>query len=248
MREETEFRPKPMVEIGGRPVLWHIMKNFSDQGHKEFIILAGYRANVIREYLLHLRAYSNDFRVSTGPNGQVEILGDSEEEEEWKITLLDTGSNSETGSRLRRAKEAVGEGKFLCVYGDGLASVDVSKLLFSHETSGKLGTMTVTRPTNRFGVVTLGKDGGVTNFAEKPRMTDYINIGFFVFETDVFDLIGDANESVETGLLDRLVVSDNLNSFRHEGFWEPMDTFREYQKFNSIWESGERPWQVKKIH
>lgn len=243
MREETEFRPKPMVEIGGRPVLWHIMKNFAHQGITEFVILAGYRANVIKEYLLHLRAYSNDFRVSTKSGGELEILGINEEE--WIVTVLDTGTQSETGQRLRLAAEAIGEERFVCAYGDGLASVNLSALLHSHDDSGKPATMTITKPTNRFGVVEVDGDLTVMNFSEKPPMSDFINIGFFIFESAILASLLDENESLERGLLPRLVNARSLNAYVHDGFWEPMDTFREYQKLNALWDRGEAPWQFK---
>lgn len=243
MREETEFRPKPMVEIGGKPVLWHIMKNFSNQGYKDFVILAGYRSNLIKEYFLHLREYSNDFRMTTNPDAKIEILGQNEED--WTVSVLDTGIKSETGKRLQLARKVIGSERFICTYGDGLASVNVPALSASHEKSGKLATMTITKPANRFGVVEVDDELVVTNFAEKPKMSDYINIGFFVFEPEVFDLLGRENEPLESGLLPSLVKLKRLNAYIHRGFWEPMDTFREFQKLNSMWNDGNPPWRVQ---
>lgn len=242
MREETEFKPKPMVEIGGRPVLWHLMESLSQQGIEDFVILAGYKASIIKEYFLHLDAYSNDFRISLDKPGQIDVLGSAKNS--WKVTILDTGLNSETGLRLSMAKHVLGSEKFFCTYGDGLASVPLAELLDSHQKAGTVGTLTVTKPANRFGVVHLDKDMRVMEFKEKPKMTDSINIGFFIFEPEVFEHLG-ANEPLETGLLKNLVDKGQLNAFEHQGFWEPMDTYREYMHLNSLWESGERPWLVK---
>jgi glucose-1-phosphate cytidylyltransferase len=243
MREETEFRPKPMVEIGGKPVLWHIMDNFSNQGIKDFVVLAGYRANLIKEYFLHLREYSNDIRISTNTRTGAEILG--HRGDGWTVSVLDTGTTSETGQRLRLAREEIGSDRFICTYGDGLASVSVAELISSHEQSGKPATVTLTKPLNRFGIVEFDTNFTVTSFAEKSRMSSFISIGFFVFDPMVFDFLDHGNEPLETGLLPQLVSQELLNGYIHEGFWEPMDTFREYQKLNSLWESGSRPWQVQ---
>ena len=241
MREETDFKPKPMVEIGGKPVLWHIMKGFSSQGFNEFVVLAGYRANVIKEYLLHLRAYSNDFSISTDHLSQPEFLGKADDT--WRVSILDTGATSQTAQRLLKAREVIGGERFICVYGDGLASINVANLLKSHSDSGKLASLTVTRPANRFGVVEVDANSSVVKFAEKPEMSDYINIGYFVFETEIFDFVLDKNESIEDGLLPRLAAGSELNAYVHRGFWEPMDTYREYQRLNSMWDSGNRPWE-----
>jgi len=187
MREETEFKPKPMVEIGGRPVLWHLMNSLSRQGIVDFVILAGYKVEIIKEYFLHLDAYTNDFKISMGDSGAIEILGKSQKN--WAVTIVDTGLRSETGRRLAMAEKIIGSQKFFCTYGDGLASVSLEELLRSHTSGGLLGTMTVTQPTNRFGVVSLNSASKVEAFHEKPIMAELINIGYFVFEPDVFGLL-----------------------------------------------------------
>ena len=244
MREETEFRPKPMVEIGGRPVLWHLMESISQHGIDDFIILAGYKSSIIKEYFLHLDAYSNDFRIALDRPGEIDIIGTAKSS--WKVTILDTGLGTETGARLHMAKNLLSSESFLCTYGDGLASVSIPELFRSHRRAGTIGTLTVTRPTNRFGVVTMNRDGRVQEFHEKPRMNDHINIGFFVFEPEIFELTGE-DKSIETGLLKDLVRMGELNAFEHDGFWEPMDTYREYMHLNALWESGEKPWLVKSV-
>lgn len=242
MREETEFKPKPMVEIGGRPVLWHLMDSLSEQGIEDFVILAGYKASIIKEYFLHLDAYSNDFQISLDAPGKINVLGSAKNS--WKVTILDTGLSSETGLRLSMAQDVLGSEKFFCTYGDGLASVSITDLVRSHETAGTIGSLTVTKPANRFGVVQLDEAMRVKEFKEKPRMTDSISIGFFIFEPQVFEVLG-ANEPLETGLLRNLVDRGELNAFEHTGFWEPMDTYREYMHLNSLWDSGEKPWILK---
>ena len=239
MREETEFRPKPMVEIGGRPVLLHIMDNLARQGITDFVLLVGYKASLIKEYFLHLDAYTHDFTISLGKNETLKIIGNHTRD--WSVTVLDTGLDAETGLRLASAQKIVGSERFFCTYGDGLASVSIDKLLQSHARAGAVGTMTVTQPSNRFGVVKIGDNLKVQEFREKPKMSDFINIGHFVFEPEVFDTLGE-NESLESGLLRALVARNELNAYKHYGFWEPMDTYREYLLLNSLWESGEKPW------
>ena len=242
MREETEFRPKPMVEIGGRPVLFHIMENLSRQGINNFVILAGYKASMIKEYFLNLDALTHDFSITFGEENALTIIGKTPRT--WTVTVMDTGVQAETGLRISAARELLEKDRFFCTYGDGLASVSIADLLQSHIKSGSAATVTVTQPTNRFGVVKVDTHSMVMEFQEKPRMTDLINIGHFIFEPAVFDLLG-KNEPLESGLLQSLAERGQLNAYRHEGFWEPMDTYREYLLLNSLWESGERPWEIR---
>jgi len=242
MREETEYKPKPMVEIGGQPVLWHIMKLFSHYEVNEFVVLTGYKGSVINDFFRgqqqgRLPAQSWKSDVET-----FEIQG-WKPGVRWKITLVDTGLETETADRLMRAWEHFGGDPFLCTYGDGLADVDIGALIEAHSKSGADATMTITQPQNRFGVVEVDDQNRVKSFREKPKMTDWINIGFFMFEPG-FRKFLIANSPLEQEPLINLARNGKLNANRHHGFWEPMDTFREYQLLNSLWDSGRAPWKV----
>ena len=241
MREETELKPKPMVEIGGKPVLWHLMEIYSNYGISDFVILAGYKSEVIKSYFSNLDLHTRDFAFHTGEGGGIEYLsGDSEN---WKITVLDTGEDTLTGERLLRAKSVIGNNRFHCTYGDGLAPVDLNQLEEAHAKFGKLATMTVTQPSNRFGVVEFDKEGVVLAFREKPKMADWVNMGYFVFDPEVFDYLN-KGESLEDGALHRLAEISEMAAHQYDGFWEPMDTFREYKLLNRLWDADEAPWKV----
>lgn len=242
MREETDFRPKPMVEIGGLPVLWHIMKIYASYGVRDFLILAGYKAGMVKDFFYNFSNKVSDIKVNLA-NGSVEYL-DPHLTADWDVTVLDTGEQTLTGERLLKAKPHLqGNSPFFCTYGDGLAPVNLSGLIEHHRKSEKVGTMTVTQPANRFGVVDLDAAGQVLSFREKPRMTDFVNMGFFVFNQEVFDYL-EHGESLEEGCLPRLAKAGELAAFAHTAFWEPMDTFREYQELNKLWNSGNAPWKV----
>lgn len=240
MREETEFRPKPMVEIGGKPVLWHLMKIYSHYGFGDFIVLAGYKANVIKEYFSRLDLFTRDFTFHTD-SGNLDYL--TGRKENWKITVLDTGPESQTGDRLKCARELINGETFCCTYGDGLAPVDISTLVKTHFEGKTSATMTVVRPANRFGVVEFDSNNIARSFLEKPRMSDWINMGFFVFGPEIFSHL-DQGKSLEEGALTKLAAQGELSVFPYDGFWEPMDTFREFQKLNDLWISGRAPWKV----
>ena len=241
MREETDFKPKPMVEIGAQPVLWHLMKIFSHYGVRDFVILAGYKSEVIKNYFANFNLYTRDFRVSSGSESEIEFLGGSSEN--WNVTVLDTGRETLTGERLLRAKDVIGNERFFCTYGDGLAPVDLDQLVNRHMQSNRIATMTVTQPTNRFGVVDFNRDLQVSGFKEKPKMADWINMGFFVFEPEVFSYLS-AGEALEESALARLAQSGEIGVNPFEGFWEPMDTYREYQMLNQLWSQGNAPWKI----
>lgn len=243
MREETEYKPKPMVEIGGRPVLWHLMKSFSHFGLNEFVVCTGYRGDVIKDYFLNYDARMNDFTAHLGPASRIEMHG-IHNEVELRVTVADTGSNTMTGGRVKRIQKYV-EGRFIVTYGDGLADVDITKLLKFHESHGKLATVTTVRPLSRFGVMDLDATGKVERFREKPQTDDYVNAGFFVFESEVFDYL-DEDCVLEQAPLEKLASLGELMAYRHEGFWQPMDTYREFVMLNEIWDSGNAPWKVWK--
>lgn len=242
MREETEFRPKPMTEIGSKPVLWHIMKIFSLHGHNEFVICAGYKGQIIKEYFANYAMYSRDFTTKLGASDATVFHGEHDEAE-WEVTVADTGLDTQTGGRLARVRKYLDDSTFLCTYGDGIAPVQITDLVAHHRTVGKSATMTVTKPTTRFGVVEVSQTSVVTRFLEKPVSRDFVNMGFFVFGPEIFE--GLADETVlEEAPLQRLAEREDLAAFQHDGFWKPMDTYREFQELNSLWDKGLAPWKV----
>lgn len=246
MREETEHRPKPMVEIGPYPVLLHLMDIYAAQGITDFVILAGYKAAMIKEYFANLTLNTSDAVTIGGKGGGVLSLVSPDVRSGWRVTILDTGVATLTGERLLRAKEQIGSETFFATYGDGLAPVNLSALLLTHQKQGLAATMTITQPQNRFGVVEVNQSGVVESFLEKPKMSDWTNMGFFCFESSVFESLKNG-ESLEDGLLRRLAGLRQLASFKHEGFWQPMDTYRELQIMNDLWESGSAPWTDKPV-
>lgn len=241
MREETEFRPKPMVEIGGRPVLWHIMKVLSGQGLGEFVVCTGYKSEVIKNYFLNYAALNQDFTARLGDQSTVTYHGDHAEAD-WTVTVADTGATTMTGGRINRVERYVKEERFLCTYGDGIADIDLEALLSFHESHGKIATMTTVQPPSRFGVLDLEEDGTVTKFREKPRVDGWINIGYFVFEPQIFDYLDD-DCVLEQEPLNRLAADGQIAAYRHHGFWQPMDTYRESQMLNELWDSHSAPWR-----
>ena len=241
LREETEYRPKPMVEIGGFPIIWHIMKNFDHFGFRRFVVATGYRGDVIKDYFLNFRGYSQDFTVSLA-TGDVDYHAVPDACADWTVTIADTGKETMTGGRVSRAARYT-HGRFMVTYGDGLADVNIAALLAFHERHGRLATVTATRPNTRFGVLDLGQDGVVERFREKPQTDGHVNAGFFVFEPEVFDYLDD--ECVlEREPLERLAADRQLMAYEHTGFWQPMDTFREFQMLNAMWDAGDAPWRL----
>ena len=243
LREETEFRPKPMVEVGGKPILWHIMKSYAQYGFDDFVLCLGYRGNVIKEYFLNYEAMTHDFTIALGKPASLELHGTSSSER-FQVTLVDTGPNTMTGGRVKRIEKYIDGDTFMVTYGDGLADIDVEQLLAFHRAHGKLATITSVRPISRFGVLELDGNGYVTRFAEKPQSEGWINAGFFVFDRAVFRYFGDDSCVMEHEPLERLAADGQLVAYRHEGFFTAMDTYREYEALNRIWESGSAPWKT----
>lgn len=242
LREETEFRPKPMVEIGGRPILWHIMKRYAHYGHADFLLALGYKGDVIRDYFLHYEVRHRDFTVTLG-KGDIKIHG-GHAENDWCVTLAETGANTLTGGRLRRLASYLDSGPFMVTYGDGVADVDLDALLAYHRRMGKLGTVTAVRPSSRFGELGI-ENGLVSSFQEKPQVHEgWINGGFFVLERKVIDLIGGDDETLEQGLLGLLSKKGELAVYQHQGFWQCMDTYREMELLNDMWRANKAPWKV----
>lgn len=241
LSEETENKPKPMVEIGGRPILWHIMKIYAAQGISEFVICLGYRGYVIKEFFANYFLHMADVTIDMS-NNQIEVL--SKRAENWKVTLVDTGMETMTGGRLKRIAEHVSDGTFCMTYGDGVGNVDIKEAINFHQSHGKLATVTGIRQQGRFGTLALN-DGDVTGFVEKPEETNsWINGGFFVLEPDALKVIDSDATSWEQEPLQRLAQKGELKCFKHEGFWQPMDTLREKNQLEELWQSGTAPWKI----
>jgi glucose-1-phosphate cytidylyltransferase len=242
MREETEFRPKPMVEIGGRPVLWHIMKILGQQGIDEFVICTGYKSEIIKDFFTNYRSVNQDFTVTLGDHQSIEYHG-GHGEADWRVTVADTGASTMTGGRIKRIQPYVGRERFLATYGDGIADINLDELVKFHESHGKLATVTAVQPLSRFGVLELGNNGEVEQFKEKPQVEGWINIGYFIFEPGIFDFLDDDQTVLEEEPLHRLAAEGQIAAYRHNGFWQPMDTYREALMLNEMWDLGTAPWR-----
>ena len=244
MREETEFRPKPMVRVGSRPMLWHIMKILAHHGVHDFVMCLGYRGDQIKEYFLNYEAMNSDFTVALGRRHEISYHG-AHDEQDFRITCADTGLDAMTGGRVRRIRNYVEGETFLVTYGDGVADIDVQALIAFHKSHGKAATVTTVRPVSRYGLVALDGER-VTRFAEKPDIEGWASAGFFVFEPAVFDYLGDNGDAcvLEQEPMARLAADGQLMAFRHEGFFFAMDTYREVAEINRIWASGDAPWKV----
>lgn len=243
LREETEFRPKPLVEVGQRPILWHIMKGYAHHGYNQFVLCLGYRGNMIKEYFLNYEAMNSDFTISLGSQ-QHFTYHQVHDERDFQVTLLDTGLHSMTGGRVKRAQRYIDHETFMVTYGDGVADIDLTSLVRFHHSHGKLATVTVIRPPSRYGILELTDDQRVGSFAEKPLLPGWASAGFFVFNRRVFDYLDGDACVLEREPLERLTAEGQLMAYRHEGFFFAMDTYREYQVLNDLWESGQAPWKV----
>jgi glucose-1-phosphate cytidylyltransferase len=248
LREETEFKPKPMVEIGNKPILWHIMKHYHAYGASSFVLTLGYKGDAIRDYFLNYRSHNSDFAIDLASGG-VETLSNGFDED-WRVVLAETGRDTLTGSRIRRALRYIRGNTFFATYGDGVADVDLGALLAHHRRSGKLATVTAVHPSSRYGELAI--DGGmVRTFHEKPQVTQgWINGGFLVFEKQAFERVPTAVDdiSLEQGVLESLAADGQLAVYQHPGFWQCMDTYREMQLLNEMWSSGTAPWKSWSDH
>ena len=244
LREETEVRPKPMVSVGPKPLLWHIMKGYAHHGFDEFVLCLGYKGDAIKEYFLNYEAMNADFTVTLGKRDAIE-LHDTHSESGWKITLADTGQEAMTGARVKRVQKYVGNERFLLTYGDGLSDVDLRAVLAFHASHGKIGTLTGVSPPGRFGELAVENER-VRSFHEKPTSTGaIINGGFFVFEPKFFDYVSaDDNCVLERQPLERLAAEGELMVYRHQGFWQCMDTYRDLKLLRELWAEGRAPWRV----
>jgi glucose-1-phosphate cytidylyltransferase len=233
-----------MVEVGGRPVLWHIMKVLGQQGITDFVICAGYKSEYIKNYFYNYGASNLDFTVRLGDQSTTVFHG-SHDEFDWTVTVADTGEATSTGGRIKLIEKYVAGESFLATYGDGIADIDLSALTAFHKSHGKTATMTVTQPTSRFGVVEIEDSGLVKQFREKPKVNDWINMGYFVFEPGIFSYL-DLESVLEEEPLRKLASEGEVGAHKHSGFWQPMDTYRESLLLNNMWDTGQAPWKIWK--
>lgn len=242
LSEETELKPKPMVEIGGKPILWHIMKIYSYYGFNEFVILLGYKGYIIKEYIANYYMHNSDITFDLKDNS-IEILNNNTEP--WKVTLIDTGVDSMTGGRIKRAQRYVGNEPFMLTYGDGVSNVDINSLVGFHKKHKKLITVTSVQPEGRFGSLIIDQNNRIVNFQEKPKGDDHwINGGFFVCQPEVFDYIDSDNTIFEKEPLENLARDGQLFTYRHNGFWKPMDTIRDKKQLDELIQKGNAPWML----
>lgn len=240
LREETDLKPKPMVEVAGLPIIWHIMNGYASYGHTEFIICAGYKNEVIKNWFANLHMFKSDFKIKYGTNSQLEYF-DEMPEMMWEVTISDTGASTPTGGRIHRIRKFVEGETFLCTYGDGVSNVDINKLLEFHKSHGKVATMTTVKPPTRFGVIDFGKKGIIQSFREKPQTDSWVNGGFFIFEPEIFNYL-EKDSILEHSPLENLARDGELMGYKHEGFWQPMDTYRDKLELEELWNSGNPPW------
>jgi glucose-1-phosphate cytidylyltransferase len=238
MKEETEFKPKPMVLIGGKPILWHIMKIYAHYGYREFILALGYKGEMIKDYFLNQRAFLSDFTLEVSRN---KINYHNNESDNFKITFAETGLQTETGGRILRVKKYITENEFMVTYGDGVGDIDIEKLVKFHRKQGTVGTITGAHPYSKYGLIKIDhKKNLVINFEQKPLMYDYASVGFMVFNKKAFDYFDEG--PMENGLI-KMAKEGQLSVYKHEGFWKGMDTYREMEELNKLWQES-RPWAV----
>jgi glucose-1-phosphate cytidylyltransferase len=244
LREETEFRPKPMVNIGNRPILWHIMKIYAHYGYKNFILALGYKGEMIKNYFCHYEIMNNDVTIKLGPPEEI-IIHQRHEEKDWRITLADTGEKSLKGARLKKVEKYIDEDTFMATYGDGVGDIDINALLAFHKSHKRLATVTGLSHTSRFGELKLEGDQ-VVSFCEKPQDDGgLINGGFFVFNKKIFDYLSTDNDcDLEYGPLEKIAQEGQLMVYRHKGFWACMDTLRDVEYLNKLWKESQAAWKV----
>ena len=241
LSEETDVKPKPMIEIGGKPILWHIMKAYSSHGFNEFVILLGYKGYVVKEFFSNYFLHQSDVTIDLADNS---MKIHQNESEPWKVTLLETGLNTFTGGRIKRAKDYIGDDDFLLTYGDGLSDVDIEKTVKFHKKHGKNITMTAVQPAGRYGALDIQNDNSISSFQEKPKGDgSWINGGFFVCKSDVLNYIEDDSTIFEQEPLINLASNGELMSYKHSGFWQSMDTLRDKKNLCQLWDQGNAPWK-----
>lgn len=243
LSEETDVKPKPMVEIGGMPILWHIMKTYSHYGFNDFVICAGYKAYCIKDFFYHYFMHSADMTFDMTKN---EVTYHNSHAEPWKVTVVDTGLNSMTGGRIKRIQPYIGDEPFMLTYGDGVSNIPINTLVDAHKKSGKLATLTAVQPSGKFGALDITSSNQITSFMEKPQGDGaWINGGFFVCQPEVFKYITEGDGTIwERKPLESLAKEGQLNAYKFNGFWKPMDTLRDKLELNDMWTANKAPWKV----
>jgi glucose-1-phosphate cytidylyltransferase len=242
IQEETEAKPKPMVEIGGKPILWHIMKIYAHQGFQDFVVALGYKGDYVKRYMVDYASLTGDLTIGLR-EGRVQVHGNADRDD-WNVALVDTGQTTNKGGRIKRLAPHLGDGTFMLTWGDGVSDIDLGRLLEFHRAHGKLATLTAVRPPARFGHIELDGDV-VTEFSEKPQAREgWINGAFFVLEPPVLDYIDGDETEWEKEPLERLAADEQLMAYRHEGFWQCMDTLRDRKLLEQMWDTGDAPWKL----
>ena len=246
LKEETEFKPKPLVSVGGKPILWHIMKIYSSYGFNDFILCLGYKGDMIKQYFLNYESQSYDFTLNL--KSKMLKTYDKDKVPDWKITFVDTGLHSNTGARIKKIEKYIDGERFFLTYGDGVANVNIGRLLEFHKDHGRIGTVTTVRPSTRFGNLTIDEKNRITDFTKKTLMHEgWIDGGFFVFESAIFDYLSEDEDCMlEDKPLKQLAADCQFVSFKHKGYWQCMDTYRDYLHLNDIWDSGAAAWKLWK--
>ena len=241
--EESVLKPKPMIEIGGKPILWHIMKIYSFYGFHEFVICCGYKGQMIKDYFIHYYLHQSDSTFSLADQA---VTVHENYAEPWKVTLANTGLNTLTAGRILKVKGYIDDDEFMLTYGDGVSDVNIHKLIEFHHTNGRIATITTTQPPGRFGAIKIDKETNqVKGFKEKAKAYQaWVNAGFMVLNRKIFDYLGDGSEMLEAGPLETVAQDGEMTAYKHEGFWSPMDTMRDKEYLEKLWQSGQAPWKV----
>lgn len=241
--EESVLKPKPMIEIGGKPILWHIMKIYSFYGFHEFVICCGYKGQMIKDYFIHYYLHQSDSTFSLADQA---VTVHENYAEPWKVTLANTGLNTLTAGRILKVKGYIDDDEFMLTYGDGVSDVNIHKLIEFHHTNGRIATITTTQPPGRFGAIKIDKETNqVKGFKEKAKADQaWVNAGFMVLNRKIFDYLGDGSEMLEAGPLETVAQDGEMTAYKHEGFWSPMDTMRDKEYLEKLWQSGQAPWKV----
>lgn len=241
LREETDLRPKPMVEVMGLPIIWHIMDGYAHFNHKDFIVCSGYKNEVIKNWFANLHMFKSDFKITYGKGKTNYEFFDHMPETSWNVTISDTGASTPTGGRIQRIQKYVDNETFMCTYGDGLGDINIESLLKFHKSHGKIATLTSVKPPTRFGVIEIDNSGSIRSFKEKPQTDSWVNAGFFVFEPEIFKYLT-PDSVLEHEPFERLASENQLMAFKHDGFWQSMDTYRDKIELEALWNDGNPPW------